>query len=214
MRADEQTRTAVNEALIKMAQAMETKDIDAFMKLFSKDQNMLTIGPEEAEMSLGPGQLKERMEKTFTEAETLSLKYGWTSIKANGPAAWVASHVYYNIKKKGQEEISLSARLTGVLEKIDNQWLWTQQHFSVARNIEEGIVKALKQLEAEKAKAAEAEAAKAQAEQAKAAAPPEEPAKVEPAEAEQAEAVEKPPAETKPPPKEKPIEEDIFYELE
>lgn len=209
MRADEQTRRAVNEVLIKMAQAMETKDIDAFMKLFSKDSNMLTIGPEEAEMSIGPVQLKERMEKTFTEAETLSLKYGWTSIKANGPAAWVASHVYYTIKKKGQEEISLSARLTGVLEKIDNQWLWTQQHFSVARNIEEGIVKALKQLEADKA-----EAAKAQAEQAKAAAPPEEPAKANQAEVKQAEAAEKPPAETKPPPKEKPIDEDIFYELE
>jgi len=214
MRTDEQTRTAVNEVLIKMAQAMETKDIDVFMKLFSKDSNMLTIGPEEAEMSIGPGQLKERMEKTFSEAETLSLKYGWTSIKANGPAAWVASHVYYNIKKKGQEEISLSARLTGVLEKIDNQWLWTQQHLSVARNIEEGIAKALKLLEAERAKAAEAEA-----EQAKAAASPEEPAKAEQAEDEQAEvkqaeAAEKPPAEAKPPPKEKPIDEDIFYELE
>ncbi|MEE8204652.1 MAG: nuclear transport factor 2 family protein, partial [Dehalococcoidales bacterium] len=116
MKADEATRKAVNEVLARMAEAMAAKDINAFIKLFSKDPNILTITPEEEGMYIGPTQLKEGMEKTFNEAESLSLKYGWTSIRANGPVAWVSSHVYYNIKKKGKQEVSLSARMTGVLE--------------------------------------------------------------------------------------------------
>jgi uncharacterized protein (TIGR02246 family) len=167
MRADQETREAVNEILQKMAQAMAAKDITAFMKLFAKDPNMLTVGLEEAEMSIGSNQLQERMQNTFKEAEAISLKYGWTTIRANGPVAWVASHITYNIKKKDQEALSLSTRLTGILEKIDGKWLWVQQHFSMARDIAEAIAEALKKIEADKAKAAEAaEAAEAEGEEA------------------------------------------------
>lgn len=184
MRADQETREAVNEILEKMARAIAAKDITAFMSLFAKDPNMLTVGLEEAELSIGAIQLKERMQETFKEAETISLKYGWTTIKANGPVAWVASHATYNIKKKGQEALSLSTRLTGILEKLDGKWLWVQQHFSMARNIEEAIADALKKIEEDKAKAAEAaEAAAAEGEEA---APPADEAgkKEEPAEEE------------------------------
>ena len=167
MRADQETREAVNEILEKMARAIAAKDITAFMSLFAKDPNMLTVGLEEAELSIGAIQLKERMQETFKEAETISLKYGWTTIKANGPVAWVASHVTYNIKKKGQEALSLSTRLTGILEKTDGKWLWVQLHFSMARNIQEAIAEALKKIEDDKAKAAEAAlAAEAEGEEA------------------------------------------------
>ena len=219
MRADAETRAAVNEVLNRMAAAMADKDIDAFMNLFADEANMLNIGIEEEEMSIGNTQLKEQMQKTFEEAESISLKYGWTSIRANGPVAWVASHVYYNIKKKGKEELNLSSRLTGVLEKTDNQWLWTQQHFSIARNIEEAIADALKKIiEEEKAKeAAEAAdaAAQAEAEQAEVKA---EKAEAKPAAAGQAEGKPGEAAKTaeKKKPKEEPAErdiDDIFYEL-
>ena len=75
MRADEQTRAAVNGVLKRMAAAIENKDVDALMKLFAKDGSMLNIGPEEDEMSLGPARLKERFERDFTQAEAISIKY-------------------------------------------------------------------------------------------------------------------------------------------
>ncbi len=136
MKVDEATRKAVNEVLARMAEAMAAKDINAFIKLFSKDPNILSITPEEEGMYIGPTLLKRGMEKTFNEAESLSLKYGWTSIRANGPVAWVSSHVYYNIKKKGKQKVSLSARMTGVLEKDNGSWLWAQFHFSAPISIE------------------------------------------------------------------------------
>jgi uncharacterized protein (TIGR02246 family) len=170
MRADQETKEAVNKILEKMAQAIAAKDITAFMRLFAKDSNMLTVGLEEAEMSIGANQLQTRMQETFKEAETISLKYGWTTVKGNGPVAWVASHPTYNIKKKGQEALSLSTRLTGILEKIDGNWLWVQMHFSMARNIHEAIADAFKKIEEDKAKAAEA--AQAAAAEGEEAAPP------------------------------------------
>jgi uncharacterized protein (TIGR02246 family) len=187
MKVDEATRKAVNEVLARMAEAMAAKDINAFIKLFSKDFNILTITPEEEGMYVGPTQLKEGMEKTFNEAESLSLKYGWTSIRASGPVARVSSHVYYNIKKKGKQEVSLSARMTGVLEKDNDSWLWTQFHLSVPVSIEAPE-------ETAEEKAAKEEAAKAEAAKAKEAEPA--------AEAKPAEAEEKSPEET-----------DIFWEM-
>jgi len=167
MRVDQETKEAVNKILEKMAQAITAKDITAYMRLFAKDPNMLTVGLEEAEMSIGANQLQTRMQETFKEAETISLKYGWTTIKGNGPVAWVASHPTYNIKKKGQQALSLSTRLTGILEKIDGNWLWVQMHFSIARNIHEAVADAFKKIEADKAKEAEAaQAAEAEGEEA------------------------------------------------
>ena len=190
MKADEATRKAVNEVLARMAEAMADKDINAFIKLFSKDPNILTITPEEEGMYMGPTLLKEGMEKTFNEAESLSLKYGWTSIRASGPVAWVSSHVYYNIKKKGKQEVSLSARMTGVLEKDNDSWLWVQFHFSVPIPIEAPE-------ETAEEKAAEEETAAAEKAPGEKAA-----AEAKPAEVEQAKAEEKPPE-----------EDDTFWEM-
>ncbi len=185
MKASETIRKAVDEVLARMAEAMAAKDINAFIKLFSKDPNILTITPEEEGMYIGPTLLKRGMEKTFNEAESLSLKYGWTSIRASGPVARVSSHVYYNIKKKGKQEVSLSARMTGVLEKDNDSWLWTQFHFSVPISIEAPEETAEEKTAKEEAAAAE----KALGEKAA-------------AEAKPAEAEEKSPEET-----------DIFWEM-
>ncbi len=136
MKADEATRNAINGILNKMAEALQTKDLEAFMNLFAKEPNMLTIGLEEKELSIGDHGLKERMKKTFEEADSISIKYGWTSIKANGDAAWVASNTTYKIKKKGKQEVTIPARMTGVLEKVEGNWLWTQHHFSTPIPIE------------------------------------------------------------------------------
>ena len=136
MKADEATRNEVTSVLNKLADALKTKDLEAFMKLFANEPNMLTIGLEEKELNVGNHGLKDRMKKTFEEAHSISLKYGWTSVKVNGDAAWVASNTTYTIKKKGKQEVTIPSRMTGVLEKIDGNWLWTQHHFSTPIPIE------------------------------------------------------------------------------
>lgn len=136
MRADETTKTAVNELLEKFADAYESKNATALINLFKTDPNMLNLGPEKDGMDVGTTQLKDHMEGLFKEAEKLHIKYGWTSIKANGDVAWVASHITYTVKKIGKLEASESARFTAVLEKESGKWLFVQHHISFAKDIE------------------------------------------------------------------------------
>ena len=159
MKADETTRNAINSILNEMAEALQARDLEAYMSFFAKEPNMLTIGLEEKELSVGDHGLKERMKKTFEEAHSMFIKYGWTSIKANGDAAWVASNTTYTVKKKGKQEVSIPARMTGVLEKIGGNWLWTQLHFSTPIPIEAPDAPPEEQKKAEEA-AKEAEKAK------------------------------------------------------
>ena len=60
MRADNETRAAINALLEQTKVAMEAKDADAYVALTTQDPNMLNIGPAKDEMSIGVGQLKER----------------------------------------------------------------------------------------------------------------------------------------------------------
>ncbi len=136
MLADKATKAEVNAILDGLAQAVRGKRIREFIKYFSNDPNMMTIGPESEGMNLGYIKLKDTMEKTFEGAEVLNWKYGWTSIKSNGPVAWVASHVTYTIKKKDKHRLELSTRFTCVLEKDRNKWLINQFHFSLPIPIE------------------------------------------------------------------------------
>ena len=149
MRPDSDTRKAIDDSLERMAEAMAQKNITAFMKLFAEDPNMMTIGMEDGSISIGTHNLKKRMEETFKEAESISLKYGWTGISTSGAVAWVGSHVTYNIKKKGKEAVSLSTRLSGVLEKQGEKWLWVNQHFSLPMPIEAPDVKVVEEAKTE-----------------------------------------------------------------
>ena len=65
----------------------------------------------------------------FSQWEALSWSYGWTSISAAGPVAWVAADV--TLKLEGDEqEITLVGFLTWVMENRGDQWLIVHGHVS------------------------------------------------------------------------------------
>ena len=134
MRADNETRSAINALLEETKAAMESRNAEAFIKLTTKDPNMLNIGPGKDEMSIGVGQLKERYEKHFALADTITIKYGYTTIKSNGNVAWVASHLYETLKK-GSRQLVLDMRMTIVAEKIDDKWGWSEMHLSIPAEV-------------------------------------------------------------------------------
>ena len=136
MKASPEVRKAIEEQLESLADAMASRDINAFMKLFSTDANILALNIEEDSMFIGPTQIKQNMETFFNNTDSIALKYGWTSIKAEGKIAWVATHVNFTIKKKGFQEVPLSTWLTGVLVEQKDDWLWIQYHLSAPYKIE------------------------------------------------------------------------------
>jgi ketosteroid isomerase-like protein len=134
MRADSETRSAINALLEEYKYALEAKNVDALLNVTTKDPNMLNIGPGQEEMSIGPGQLKERFEKHFAMADTVAVKYGYTTIKANGDVAWVSSHLYETLTKNSRELV-LDMRLTAVAEKTDDNWKFSEMHLSIPAEV-------------------------------------------------------------------------------
>jgi len=130
VRADNETRSAINALLEQTKVAMEAKDADAFIALTTNDPNMLNIGPGKDEMSIGTGQLKERYQKHFAMADNVTVKYGYTTIKSNGNVAWVASHLWETLVK-GNRKLLLDMRLTAVAEKVSDKWGWSEMHLSM-----------------------------------------------------------------------------------
>ncbi|ADJ26502.1 conserved hypothetical protein [Dehalogenimonas lykanthroporepellens BL-DC-9] len=130
MRADSETRSAINALLDEYKYALEARNVEALLNVTTKDPNMLNIGPAQDEMSIGPGQLKERYEKHFAMADNIAVKFGYTTIKANGDVAWVSSHIYETLTR-GTRELVLDMRLTAVAEKVDGTWKFSEMHLSL-----------------------------------------------------------------------------------
>lgn len=134
MRADSETRSAINALLDDFKYALEARKVDALLDITTKDPNMLNIGPAQDEMSIGPGQLKERYAKHFAMADNIAVKFGYTTIKANGDVAWVSSHVYETLTKASRELV-LDMRLTAVAEKIEEEWKFSEMHLSIPAEV-------------------------------------------------------------------------------
>lgn len=166
MRADNETRAVINALLEQTKAAFEARNADALIKLTTDDPNMLNIGIAKDELSVGPGQLKERMQKHFAMADTITLKYGYTTIKSNGNVAWVSSHLWETLVK-GTRKLFLDMRMTAVAEKVNDKWGWSEMHWSMPVEVampeptaeekaaEEAAAKAAKEAEEAKKKAEE-----------------------------------------------------------
>ena len=135
MRADNETRSIINSLLEEFKAAVEAKNADAIIALTTNDPNMLNIGPGKEDMSIGTGQLKEYYQKMFSTADTVTLKYGYTTIKSNGNFAWVSSHLWETLKKGQTRQLLLDMRMTAVAEKIENKWGFSEMHFSVPAEV-------------------------------------------------------------------------------
>jgi len=165
-------RKAVEVQLGKLAEVMAAKDINNLMKLFSTQSNVLVVLPEEDTMYVGSIQFRQQMENFFKDTDSIYLKFGWLSIKVEGSVSWVATHMYYKIKKKGKQAVDLSAWLTGVLIQEKNEWVWLVYHLSLPHTIE-APEETAEEKAASEAAAKEAEAAKAGEAEAKAEEPKE-----------------------------------------
>jgi ketosteroid isomerase-like protein len=130
MRADPETRSAINEVLNKLGAAMETKSTAAAMTLFSNDPNMMSFGPAAQDTAIGQTQTKEWLDRFLAKADPVRFKFGYTTVKARGEVAWVDAHIMYTAKK-GEEKKEFDINLSGVLEKTGDKWLWNQFHMSM-----------------------------------------------------------------------------------
>lgn len=136
MKADKNTEFEVKEMLNKYAQAYADKDIGAMMNLFLDDPNLVAIGTGIDEWVHGCNELEKGFKRDFAQADNIKVKFENVTIQSSGNVAWISAVMTMYALISGKE-VLLSGRLSMVLEKEENKWLFTHLHFSLPANEQE-----------------------------------------------------------------------------
>jgi uncharacterized protein (TIGR02246 family) len=129
MKADAMTEAAVKAVLDKVTEGYAKRDMNMLLSAFAPDPDVLMYGTGADEKRIGQAGIQAQAERDWSQTESASVTYEWTSISCAGPVAWAATDVSFHLKADGQE-MTLPARITFVLEKRGEQWLIVQGHFS------------------------------------------------------------------------------------
>jgi ketosteroid isomerase-like protein len=130
MRASPQTQAAVEATLRQWADAYTVRDLDRALALIAPDDDVVGIGTGQDEWRVGPEQFRAQIERDFSQAEALSVKYEPLVVSEAGSVAWVAGWASVQARVDGQD-LALAGRFTAVLEHRDDRWLLLQTHFSL-----------------------------------------------------------------------------------
>ena len=129
MKADTTIEAAVKAVLDKVTEGYTRRDLTLLLSAFAPDPDVVMYGTGADEKRIGQAGIQAQAERDWSQTESASVTYEWTSISSAGPVAWAATDASFNLKADGQE-MSLPARITFVLEKRGEQWLIMQGHFS------------------------------------------------------------------------------------
>jgi uncharacterized protein (TIGR02246 family) len=129
MKADPITEAAVKAVLDKVAEGYARRDLALLLSAFAPDPDVVMYGTGADEKRIGFAEVQAQAERDWSQTESASVTYEWTSISAAGSVAWAATDASFNLKADGQE-MTLPARITFVLEQREGQWLIVQGHFS------------------------------------------------------------------------------------
>jgi ketosteroid isomerase-like protein len=130
MKAEPKTEAEVMNVMNQSMEAFVKRDVDALMRLYAPDPDLVVIGTGGDEKRVGLAEIKALFKRDFTQFEDASFKFGWHSVSAAGSVAWVAVDLILNLKARGQE-VSFQVRLTNVLEQRGKKWLIVQAHGSL-----------------------------------------------------------------------------------
>ena len=124
---------AVQTALDRFIQAFETKNISMFAEIFSHDPGMVNFGTDEDEYWIGWEPWKTSFQKQFDayEKSDMTLRDVRIKVHAAGQVAWFSALMDVQIISQGQAFDYTGMRVTGVLEKKGEGWVFTQRHVSV-----------------------------------------------------------------------------------
>ena len=130
MKADAHTEAAVMASLEQFKQAYEQRDMARLLALFPPDPDVVLFGTGADEKRVGLAEIQRQAERDWSQSETFSWEWGWSSVSAAGSVAWVAVDAVGRARVAGQE-VHIPLRITAVLEQRGASWFWMQAHVSM-----------------------------------------------------------------------------------
>lgn len=115
-------------SLNRYSQAYSNKDLKLILSATDQDYFGFGSGPDEQVASRS--ELESHLERDFAQSGKLSMHFGSMAIACAGDVAWCGGKCTIEAES-GNERQRLFGRMTAVLRKKGEQWLFAHTHFSV-----------------------------------------------------------------------------------
>ena len=123
----------IETVLEKYVIANETQDIELIQKIWAPYDDIIVFGTTSDEKLEGWLQIQEAMKNQFGSLKDTYISVRDQNIQINetGNTAWFAEVINYNFLYKGEARSYEGVRFTGVMRKVNGNWLIVQSHMSV-----------------------------------------------------------------------------------
>lgn len=129
MRADAETERQIFSALDLMTAVVSRRQLDAAVALFEPSDDALLVGSEAGDRGYGPDGLREYFRRLFGSSVTYEFRFTERRVFREGDIVWLfADGFLVSTSDAGTYEHPY--RLTGVLRRHGDTWLWAQYHGS------------------------------------------------------------------------------------
>jgi uncharacterized protein (TIGR02246 family) len=130
MRASPEVEREVGAVLQEWVAAYGRKDADAYVGLFSDEDDVVVFGTGVDEVRVGRREIAEQARRDFEQSDQLAARLGDVRVSVAGEVAWATmSSAAVEASVAGQDE-SFPLRITAVLELRDDRWVIQHAHFS------------------------------------------------------------------------------------
>ena len=130
-------KEAIEDLLENYILANENQDFDLIEDIWASDDDIILYGTDSDERLMGWSGIEEAIKEQFGLITDTYISASNQFIKLNctGNTAWFAETLNYNYIYKGKAHKYEGMRFTGVVEKIDNEWVLVQAHLSLPASV-------------------------------------------------------------------------------
>ncbi len=121
MLANAETKWAVLKVFTALLDHIANGRLNETMACFSDDADVALHGSEQNDTSLGAAAIREHMAMLYAQPYRLLFDLQPGKVSAHGNVAWVTAS---GTVRRSDEDARLPYRLTAVLERRRDRWLW------------------------------------------------------------------------------------------
>jgi ketosteroid isomerase-like protein len=120
--------SSVTTTIERYARAYSAKDLEGI--LATADESFFGYGSGPDEEIYGKEQLRDQVERDLAQCDRVTMVIGPGHVSGKGEVAWYAGKCTVDATIGGQD-IRLDGRITAVLKKVGDEWLFTMIHFAM-----------------------------------------------------------------------------------
>ena len=128
MQSEDEVKSQVREVLERFNELVSTRDLDVLAE-FAPGDEVVLVGSEAGEVASGRQELEAFFRRVFGRENTFSWEWDRLEVSQKGYAAWFFAEGRVILSTPNQQRKS-PYRISGVLERQGERWLWRQYHGS------------------------------------------------------------------------------------